>query len=181
MQKPDDVFIKAVNAVFFKNKKPKNIDKVRAYMKDKLNYIYSQPLVEPWLFQESLLPALKKLAKKPELGNKLPELGSLLQYKVLPVYLQQNDLDSDLSGLILPTKFPPAVDASIEIVEKEITVENPTIPKMENCVSCFGRKWISTGLYAKQGELITVTVPKKWLESLVYKLGLIQTSYGKRT
>ena len=57
------------------------------------------------------------------------------------------------------------------MARKVVTVINPDLPISPKCASCLrvtgyssirsdARKWISVGIYAKQGELVTVTVPE---------------------
>ena len=168
----DDVFLEAVKSVIIEKKIPSEVDiEVGKYMKEKLWYIYLDSMQESWAFKQIFAPALTHFVQDPGTFEKyVPEFGSYFQW-FLPILLREfHSQDSPYPKIILPTKYPPPVMGST-VARKVVTVINPNLPISPKCASCLrvtgyssirsdARKWISTGIYAKQGELVTVTVPE---------------------
>ena len=114
-------------------------------------------------------PALAHFAQNPSIFEvHVPEFGSYFQ-SFLPYMIKEIPPDSPIPKMILPTNFPPPVNGAT-IAKKVITVVNPNLPVSPKCASCLrvvdyssirgsARRWISTGVYAKQGEQVTVTIP----------------------
>merc|ERR1719186_2358341 len=102
-----------------------------------------------------------KIVENPSLDDHFPDFASSFQNAILPTVIQSKNKDSPLLKSKLETPFPDPVDDSADPHEEMVTING----NYENCVlkdkpgeKCFA-KWVSTGLYAKQGQLIKVTVP----------------------
>ena len=136
-------------------------------MKEKLTYIYPEPLAESWFCKEVILPGFIKLVENPMLEQNIPEFGSYFQAKILPYLLQDMSFNTTL-----PAEFPPKVNSTANmIMNHSITINNPVIPKLTPCVSCFGKHWISTGLYAIQGQIVRVKVPSSVIGEFDIQVG----------
>ena len=114
--------------------------KIAEYMKEKLTYLSPEPLSESWICKEVLVPGFLKLIENPNLEQYIPEFGSFFQSKILPYLLQKDDSNTLLLNFTLPSNFPPQVNPSTRTMEKRVTIDNPVIPKLDHCVSCF-RSW----------------------------------------
>ena len=133
-------------------------------MLEKLTYIYPEPLAESWFCKEVILPGFIKLVENPMLEQNIPEFGSYFQAKILPYLLQNMTFNTTL-----PAEFPPKVNSAANIImNHSITINNPVTPKL---VSCFGKHWISTGLYAIQGQIVRVKVPSSVIGEFDIQVG----------
>lgn len=122
------------------------------------------------------MPGFIKLVENPHLLDFFPDFCSVFQHKYLPYLIQDASPDSPLLKAVLPTSYPPQVSATAKIIKKQkVTVVNPILPCMVDGMPCTpprsNHHWISTGFYAKQGELVTVTVPKNMTGKFSIQIG----------
>jgi len=157
----DDLFIQEMKSLLNDEKVPQSRNPmVVKHMKKYFNN--PSRIMKLPIFNEVLVPAFIKMVENQELLDLYPDFGSYFQKNFLPYLIQDAPADSPLLKVTLPTEFPPPVDAAAMTTNKKVTIVNPSISDNHNYTAMAWRgrtQWISTGLYAKQGELVTVTVP----------------------
>ena len=127
--------------------------------------ISKQILKNSPLYRDVLVPGCAKIIENPSLDDYFPDFGSYCQKYFLPLLIQDAHSNSPFLKATLPTRFPPKVDKLAKTINKKVTIQNPIISRSINYTSILSygsisNQWLSTGLYAKQGELVTVTTPE---------------------
>ena len=122
-------------------------------------------------FNDVIVPAFLILCPNQEHSDIFLDFCSYFQRYHLPHLIQDVSLDSPLLYSNLPTSFPPPVVAAAKLITKRtVTIRNPERKKHMNWGNW--NQWISTGLYAKQGQLVTMTVPKSLKGKFGIQLGV---------
>ena len=169
----EDLFLQEMRAVLNDDKMPTARDP--KMIKHMQKYFNSPSLfLKSAVLQEILVPAFIKLVDNPQLLEFFPDYTSFFQKNFLPSLIQDASPDSPLLKSVLPTEFPPAVASSVNTKDKKVTIINPTISDSHNYTAMAWRgrtQWISTGVYAKQGELVTMKVPTRMIGKFKIRVG----------
>ena len=142
----------------------------------------AKELVESPLAEELFSDGLVTYAKNTSYFDKyLPEFGSLAQ-GLIPRLVQMPYFRKTLANLVFPVAFPipAASDAPTKTVRR--TIRNPKLTLDNKCPRCLesywyspvrrsGKYWISTGVYAKQGQLVKLTIPEGLVGKFDIQLG----------
>merc|ERR1719334_1630209 len=165
-----NLFAKTAISLLIEGKQPSDSDlDFKQYKKSLLEIPLFEKLAGSCLFNNLFSKGILKYAQKPSFYEQyIPEFGSIAQ-TVLPWLLKNPTTREAPKNFVIPNAFPPPVDS-------QATTKNLTsfkIPKPHS------NKWywISTGLYAKQGELVKVKIPKH----LVGKFGIQIGTHTDRT
>ena len=170
----DDLFLQEMRAVLNDGKiptarDPKMIKHMEKYFNSPSLYLKSP------ILQEILVPAFITLVDNLQLSNFFPDYTSFFQKNYLPSLIQDAPPDSSLLKSVLPTEFPPAVDSSVKTINKKVTINIPTMSlanhNYTNMAWRGGTQWISTGLYAKQGKVVTMSVPTRMIGKFKIRVG----------
>ena len=175
----EDLFIKTLRSVLEGGKAPSTIDlAIVNHMKKYINRRLNDAVRRSPEFHDVIVPAYIKICPNKRLSDMFPDFCSHFQYAHLPHVIQDAPPDSPLFTP-LPAKFPPPVNSTAKIIPKRtVTIKNPGYKIHWNWRG-YRYHHISTGLYAKQGQLVRMTVPKHLTGKFSIQIGSGDHLYGR--
>merc|ERR1719334_2099251 len=169
----DNLYFKIAKSLLIEGKEPKDVNK-----KDIISAIWKIPaakvLASSCLVQQLFTKGLAEYSKNQTFYDKyLPEFGSLAQ-NVTPRLMQKANVRTKLENLELPATARLKVDRNASTKTLNVRIHNPTL-KHKSCPNCLhaaiSKPWISTGAYAKPGQMVKVKIPKAFVGKFGIQLG----------